>query len=468
MIDLRLDGGVGQDLCGLLEGGCAHPAFGCKGRLGDTHEKLGVGRLGESLLTCRYALVDAAVCRLQLADVNGCAGEQLGAAGILDLHLAHHLTHDDLNVLVVDVNALLTVDLLDLLDDVVANAEAAELVIVNASDAQHVVRAESAGGERLTLIDMLAVLDEDACRMGYGVNSRICLRLVYDADGKQSIFLGLFDGNGAGYFGKHRHFLGLACLEKLLDTGKTLSDVVARNAAGVEGTHRKLSTGFADGLCGNDADGLARIDGLADRKVYAVAPCADAGACLTGKDAADKHLLDAVRLKNRCIVGHEHMVGIEQHLSGFGIADGYRRESAVDAGAEGLHELTLVVYCGCPNAVRSAAVRLTDDNVLADIDHTAGKAGVCGTQSGIGKSLTGASGGDEVFQNGKSFTEVCLDGDLDGLTGGVRHKSAHTGKLTDLVHGAAGAGVCHHVDGVVGVETVLKSVGYVLRGMLPL
>ena len=94
------------------------------------------------------------------------------------------------------------------------------------------------------------------------------------------------------------------------------------DAAGVEGTHGKLSTGFADGLSRDDADGFACADGLADRKVDAVALCAHAGASLAGQDAADEHSLDAVRLKDLCVRRHEHMIGIKQHLAGLRIADG--------------------------------------------------------------------------------------------------------------------------------------------------
>ena len=46
---------------------------------------------------------------------------RLGVAGILHADLAHHLADDDLDVLIVDVNALLTVDLLDFLNEVVVH-----------------------------------------------------------------------------------------------------------------------------------------------------------------------------------------------------------------------------------------------------------------------------------------------------------------------------------------------------------
>ena len=59
-----------------------------------------------------------------------------------------------------------------------------------------------------------------------------------------------------------RHLLGLSGLEELFDSRKALGDIVARDAAGVEGTHGQLSTRLADGLSGDDADRLAEVDGL--------------------------------------------------------------------------------------------------------------------------------------------------------------------------------------------------------------
>ena len=47
------------------------------------------------------------------------AGQEAGVADRLDLHLAEHLRDDDLDVLVVDVDALAAVDVLHLADQVV-------------------------------------------------------------------------------------------------------------------------------------------------------------------------------------------------------------------------------------------------------------------------------------------------------------------------------------------------------------
>ena len=103
--------------------------------------------------------------------------------------------------------------------------------------------------------------------------------------------------------------------------------------------------------------------------------------------------MDVVLLKDCGVALSEHMVGIEYDLAGLGIGDGLGGITSVDADAEGLDHLSPVVNCGGPYALRGAAVLLADDDVLRDIDHSAGEvAGVGGTQSGIGQALAGASG----------------------------------------------------------------------------
>ncbi len=82
---------------------------------------------------------------------------------------------------------------------------------------------------------------------------------------------------------------GLTGLEKLLDTGKTLCDIAAGHAAGMEGTHGQLGTGLTDGLCGDDTDSLAHLYRLAGSHVGAVALGAHTDVGLTGEDGTDLH-----------------------------------------------------------------------------------------------------------------------------------------------------------------------------------
>ena len=133
MVDLALDGSIGEHLRRLLEGGRRQEALGRERGLGDAHEHV-LGRGGHEVgLPRRDALGDGAVGCAELMQIHDRAGQQIRAAGIVDADLTHHLADDDLDVLIVDVNALLTVDLLDLLNDIL-------LAGVHAADAQHVVR----------------------------------------------------------------------------------------------------------------------------------------------------------------------------------------------------------------------------------------------------------------------------------------------------------------------------------------
>ena len=133
-----------------------------------------------------------------------------------------------------------------------------------------------------------------------------------------------------------------------------------------------------------------------------------------------------------------------------------------------LDHLAVLADLGDLDAVGHMAVLLPDDDILGDVHHAAGQVtGVRGTQSRVGQALPGASGGDEVLQSGQALAVVGLDGDLDGAAGGVGDQAAHTGQLADLLHGAAGAGVRHHEDGVVAVQVLLQGVGDVVGGLLP-
>ena len=64
------------------------------------------------------ASITALLIALVLVAVDELAGQQLGVALLVDADLLHHLAHDQLDVLVVDVDALGLVDLLDLADEV--------------------------------------------------------------------------------------------------------------------------------------------------------------------------------------------------------------------------------------------------------------------------------------------------------------------------------------------------------------
>src|SRR2546430_92535 len=113
-VDLALDRGVGQHLRRLLEGSRSEERLRRKGGLGDAEDQ----RLERRLLLLRLLLLDARVLALEDDLVHELAGQEVGVACVLDAHLLQHLAHHELDVLVVDVDALRAVDLLHLLDEV--------------------------------------------------------------------------------------------------------------------------------------------------------------------------------------------------------------------------------------------------------------------------------------------------------------------------------------------------------------
>ena len=115
--------------------------------------------------------------------------------------------------------------------------------------------------------------------------------------------------------GEHGGALRRAGFEQLDDAGKTVGDVLADDAAGVERPHRELGSRLADGLGGDHADRLAELDAATGRERLAVARGTDAVVGLTGEhrpgtDTVDRRvggqLLDlevaddAAGLEDRC------------------------------------------------------------------------------------------------------------------------------------------------------------------------
>ncbi len=107
-------------------------------------------------------------------------------------------------------------------------------------------------------------------------------------------------------------------------------------------------------------------------------------------------------------------------------------------------------------AVLGSAVGFEDHHILRHVDQTSGQiTRVGGLERGIGQTLARAVGRDEVLDNVQTLAEVRGDRRLDDGAVRLGHETAHTGELTDLLGGAARAGVGHHVDGVEGVLLTL-------------
>src|SRR5262249_50766970 len=242
--------------------------------LGDTEEqRTAGGRLA--------ALADHALVLLAEAELIHLLLEQEGGiAHVLDLHPAHHLTHDDLDVLVGDVDALQAIDLLDLVDQV-------GLQFLLSEDGEDIVRVERAIHERLAGAYALAFLHVDVHATRDGV---LLLRSRVGGDVDLAHALAdLAEADDAIDLADDRGLTRLAGLEELDHTRQTAGDVLGRGglardlgedvarmdlvsvvdhqvgAAGHEVTLGALGALDADGglalLVGRIADDVARQSG---------------------------------------------------------------------------------------------------------------------------------------------------------------------------------------------------------------
>ena len=98
--------------------------------------------------------VHAIILGLEAETIDLLVDEELGVADLLDLHPAHHLPHNDFDVLVVNRDALQAIDLLDLVDQVLLQRPLAEHV-------EDVMRVDRPVYQRLTGAHVLAFADVD-------------------------------------------------------------------------------------------------------------------------------------------------------------------------------------------------------------------------------------------------------------------------------------------------------------------
>ncbi len=171
---------------------------------------------------------------------------------------------------------------------------------------------------------------------------------------------------------------------------QTLGDVLnARDAAGVNGTHRKLRAGLADRLGGDDAHRGADGNRATGGKVPTVALLAHAVLGTAGEERPQLHLGEA---------GVNHLLEIGLALDVLVLVEEHgavRCNDVLDEAAA--HEVGVDV-AGLENevvghALGRAAVLLAHDNVLAHVDQTAREVtGVGGVRSGVDEALTSAVG----------------------------------------------------------------------------
>ena len=135
-------------------------------------------------------------------------------------------------MLIVDFNALQTVNLLDFADQVVLGSNAA-------LDSQDILRISMAFGQQCALDEHIALhhLQAVAERDQVALGNR-CAVIVNTGHFNVAALLGIVNMDGTGDLGHDSHCLRAAALEQFFNTRKTLSNIFSRcDTASMDGTH---------------------------------------------------------------------------------------------------------------------------------------------------------------------------------------------------------------------------------------
>ena len=463
MIDFALDGCFCQNLGGLLEGSRGQEGIRCQRGFGNTQKDLFALR---GLLALRFHLL---VDILVIQHVHHGARQEIRVSAFLDADLFQHLAHNHLDVLVADLNALETVHSLYLPEHVV-------LHVPNALDPQDIVGIHASFRELIAGLQNRSVLDLDPGTVGNQVGLGNSFLLI--GDDNLTLLLSVLDRSHTLDLRDDGKTLGLPGLEKLLHTGKTLGDIAAGHAAGVEGTHGQLGTRLTDGLGRDDTYRLSYLHRLAGSHVGSIALGADTDPGTAGKDGTDLDFLQRIAILVHALLNHpgcplggNHMVGLHDYIAVF-VCNGLGGESSGNTLLQRFDLLLAVselLYIHARNLLAfRPAVGLPDNQILGNIYHSPGQiTGVGGTQSRIGQTFSGSVGGHEVLQYVQTLTEVGLDGQLNGVSGGIRHQPPHAGQLLNLLIGTTGSGVSHHENIVVFIQTGKQGVGQLIVRLFP-
>ena len=336
------------------------------------------------------------------------------------------------------------------------------------------MRVHATFGQLVTSLQNRAVLNLDTG----AVRNQVCLgiaRLII-RDNDLTFLLGIFDGCHTAELSDDSKSLRLTCLEKLLDTRKTLCDIATGNAARVERTHGQLCTRLTDGLCRDDADCLTDLNRLTGCHVGTVALRTHTDVGFTGQDGTDLDGISALFLQcchnSRCTLRRTHMILLNHHFTCIRVCDCLSDETSCDTLLQCLDGLLTIHEC-LDLHIRNlrlipAAVLLADDQILGYVYQTSGQVTRVGsTQSRIGHTFSSSVCGDEVLQYVQTLTEVGLDRKFNRMTGRICHQSSHTSKLFNLLIRSSRTGVSHHEDVVIFVKSCQQIVSQLIIGCLP-
>ena len=201
----------------------------------------------------------------------------------------------------------------------------------------------------------------------------------------------------------------------------------------MERTQRQLCTRLTDGLRGNHAHSLTLLNHTAGGKVTSVTFGTHALLGFTGQYGTDFNTLNRRVLNLLCNGFGDFLTARNKQLAGCGMNNimyGYTSQDTFVQRSDGF---IVVLQSRTNQPAECAAVFFIDNHIVRHVHQTTGEvSGIRRLQSGIGKTLTGTMGGDEVLQHRQTFLKVGKNRVLDDLTAfgtrllRLRHQTTHT------------------------------------------
>ena len=165
-------------------------------------------------------------------------------------------------MLITDINTLQTVYTLYFTKHVI-------LYRTDSLDFQQVMRVNTTFCQFVAGFQYLSVHNLDSGTIGDQISFGLTGFII--GNDNLTFFLGILNDRNPSELSDNRKSFGLSGLKKLLNTGKTLCDIITGNTAGMEGTHGKLCTGLTDRLCSDDTYCFTYLNSFTSSHVGAVA-----------------------------------------------------------------------------------------------------------------------------------------------------------------------------------------------------
>ena len=331
MIDLTVDSGFCKNLCSLLEG-CGWKEWICsKWCLGNTEHYLLA--LCRSLTFCNELFIHIVV----IQNIHRISRKYIRIIVLFYSYLLKHLTNDNLDMLIVDLNTLKSVNSLYFTKHIILNG-------TNTFYLKDIMWIYTTFCKLVTCLKHITVWYLDSWTVWYKV--RLWLTCFIICNNDFTLLLGILKLYNTAELCDDCKTLRLSCLEKLLDSRKTLCDISTGNTSGMESTHSKLCSRLTDRLCSYNTYCLTYLYSLTCSHVCTIALSTDTCMWFTWKYSSYLYAVSSKLLKHLHYCSGSlwstHMICLNYHFPCIRICYSFCNISSCDSLLETLNNFLTV------------------------------------------------------------------------------------------------------------------------------